>query len=288
MTPAAVTPVELAGRDEGSGPALVLLHGMGGDHRLWNGVIPSLASGFRVLAPDLRGHGATPFPAGSTCSFEEMEADVLGLLDGRGIASAHWVGFSAGAFLALRLALDRPERSRSLTMVSGAAYCDAHQRAIMERWWSTYSNGGPDALALRLLKDLYYPDWIEAHLEVADELRAELPHRDQTATRAWGKAVQTFDEKNRIASLRLPTLIVQAMDDAVVDASHGRILRQTIPGAEIRILVQTGHLIPTERPKELVDSLLGLVRKADAGAGPAGPPASTSGDGAARLSGASE
>ncbi|MCI4373107.1 MAG: alpha/beta hydrolase [Thermoplasmata archaeon] len=263
MGPDSVEPVELSYRETGSGVPVVLLHGLGGDRLLWNAVIPDLAGGLRVVAPDLRGHGDSPFPAGSSASFDEFEADVLSLLDRLDLPTVHWVGFSGGAFLALRLALNHPDRSRSLALVSGAAYCDAHQKAVMERWWSAYDTEGPDAFALRWLKDLYYPDWIEAHLEVADLLREEVLVRNYAPARAWGKAMTTFDEKNRIASLKLPTLMVQAMDDAVVDASHGRILRQTISGAQIRILVQTGHMIPAERPKELVESIQGLVQRAE-------------------------
>ncbi len=273
MGPDVAAPIDLTYREQGSGPAVILLHGLGGDRLLWNSTLPELSKNFRVVAPNLRGHGDTPFPPGSTASFEEFEGDVLALVDRMSLPQVHWVGFSGGAFLALRMALNHPERSRSLTLVSGAAYCDAHQRAVMDRWWGTYDTEGPDAFALRLLKDLYYPDWIEAHLEVADALREEAVHRDFTAARAWGKAMATFDEKNRIASLKLPTLMVQAMDDGVVDASHGRILRQTISGAQIRILVQTGHMIPSERPNELVESLRTLVQKAESPSEPtaAGP-----------------
>jgi 3-oxoadipate enol-lactonase len=270
MESKAAPPVELAFREQGAGKPIVLLHGLGGDRLIWNAVIPALSVEHRVIAPELRGHGETPYPAGSTESMDELEADVIAFLDRLGLSTVHWVGFSAGAFLALRIALDHLERSRSLTLVSGAAYCDAHQKAVMERWWSTYSKEGPDAFALRLLKDLYYPDWIEAHLDVADELREEVLHRDMAPAQAWGRALTSFDEKNRIASLKLPTLMVQAMDDGVVDASHGRILRQTIPGAQIRILPQTGHMIPSERPKELAEAILDLVQKADSD--PAAPP----------------
>jgi len=271
MGPEAAEPVELSFREDGSGPPIVFLHGLGGDRLLWNAVVPELAGEFHVIVPNLRGHGDTPLPVGSTLSFDELERDVLAFLDRQELSSVHWVGFSAGGFLALRLALDHPERSRSLTIVSRAAYCDAHQRAVMGRWWGAYEKDGPDAFALRLLKDLYYPDWIEAHLEVADMVREGVVGRDFTAARAWAKAITTFDEKNRIASLRMPTLLVQAMDDAVVDASHGRILRQTIPGAQIRILVQTGHMVPVERPKELAESIRTLARRAES-------PAAASGD----------
>jgi pimeloyl-ACP methyl ester carboxylesterase len=268
MAPDTSAAAPLSCREEGTGPAIVLLHGLGDDRRVWNEVISGLSGEFHVLAPDLRGHGETRLPPGSTGSFDELEGDLLAFLDQHHLPTVHWVGLSAGAFLALRVSLDHPERSRSLTLVSGAAYCDSHQKAVMERWWSTYDKEGPDAFALRRLKDIYYPDWIEAHLDVADVVREEAKHRDYTEARAWGRALTTFDEKNRIANLAVPTLMVQAMDDGVVDASHGRILRQTIPGAQIRILAQTGHMVPAERPTELVESVRTLVRRVESGSGP--------------------
>ena len=75
----------------------------------------------------------------------------------------------------------------------------------------------------------------------------------------------TFDERGRIAGVSKPTLIVQAMDDQVVDASHGRILRQSIPGSQIRILAETGHVIPVERPKEMLDALTSFLRAVESG-----------------------
>jgi 3-oxoadipate enol-lactonase len=256
-------PTELYARDEGSGSVIVLLHGVGGNHTVWNGVIPRLVPEFRVLAPDLRGHGRTPAPEGSFFTFAELAGDVLRLLDQKEVASAHVVGLSGGAFLALRLALDTPERLRSLTMVSGAAYADPHTRAVAERWEETYASQGPDPFALRVLKDLYYPDWIEAHLDFADQLREQVTHLDLLPAVKWARAMRAFDERNRIAGVRLPTLIVQAMDDAVIDASHGRILRQSIPGAQIRILAQTGHIIPVERPEETAQAVAMFVRSVE-------------------------
>ncbi len=270
----------LFSRDVGQGPAVVLLHGAGGDHTVWNEVVPRLSKRYRVVAPDLRGHGRTPAPPGSTFSVEELSGDVLGLLAGKSIDSAHWVGLSAGALLALRLTLDRPERARSLTMISGAAYVDAHTRAVAERWAEIYVKEGGDAFALRLLKDLYYPDWVEAHLEVADALRREVKKRDYRGAAAWSRGMAKFDEKGRIASIKVPTLIVQAMDDQVVDASHARILRQSILHAQLKILANTGHLVPVERPEETAAAIEALVDAAEAARDASANP----GSGAARGS----
>ncbi len=264
MPPDPSLPVELVARDEGEGPVVVLLHGVGGSHTVWNAVATELAPHFRVLVPDLRGHGRSPAPAQAEYSFDEHEGDLLALLDRKGIASAHLVGLSGGALLALRVALNHPERVRGLVLVSGAAYCDNHTRAIAQRWIETYANEGADAFALRTLKDLYYPDWMEAHMEFADQVRAEVPKQDFGPASRWSRAMMAFDERNRIASVARPTLIVQAMDDEVMDASHGRILRQSIPGAQIRIFAQTGHMVPTERPHETAEAIAAFVRSVEA------------------------
>ena len=256
-------PTELKCRVEGDGPPVLLVHGVGGNHTVWNDVIPPLAKEFLVLAPDLRGHGRTVAPPSSEFTFAELLGDLLHLLDEKGVASAHFVGLSGGAMLALRATLDSPERVRSLTMVSGALYTDPHTRAVGERWSETYEKEGTDRFALRLLKDLYYPDWIEANLDFADEVREQVKHQDFGPAGRWAKSMATFDERSRIASVARPTLIIQAMDDQVVDASHGRILRQSINGAQIRIFPQTGHLIPVERPGEFVDAVRSFVRSVE-------------------------
>ena len=263
MAPEPSPPAELSCRDDGQGPPVVLLHGVGGDRLIWNEVATSLSRAYRVIIPDLRGHGRSPAPPGSEFTLAEMAGDLLHLLDEKKVDSAHWVGLSAGGFLALRLTLDHPERTRSLALVSSAAYLDAHSQAVMERWWSTSAEEGPDAFALRLLKDVYYPDWVEAHIDVVDQVNEEARSRDYRSAVAWGRSLRGFDERNSITAIRKPTLIVQAMDDQVMDASHGRILRQSIPGSVIRILAETGHLIPIERPKELVEALTEHLERAE-------------------------
>ncbi len=272
MREEALPPVDLHSRDEGRGPVVLLLHGVGLSHAVWNDVVPGLLGEFRVIAPDLRGHGQSPNPPGSHFSFAELEGDVLRLLDAKQVDRAYVVGHSGGALLALRLALDHPERVRGLVMISGSAYTDSHTRSIARRWTETYEKDGPDAFALRLLKDLYYPDWIEAHLDFADQVRASVKHFDLGPATRWSLAMEKFDEKARVPGLKMPTLIVQAMDDQVVDASHGRILRQSIPGAQIRILPETGHMVPLERPKETLEALVTFARAAEArGADPRAP-----------------
>lgn len=246
-------------REEGEGPPVLLLHGLGGDHTVWNTVVPRLAEHHRVLAPDLRGHGRSPDGPTSTYTFPELEADLLRLLDERHVPPAHLVGLSAGGFLALRFALDHPARLRSLTLVASAAYCDPHMRETVRHWEEVYADQGREALVRQLVKDLHYPDWVEAHMEYVDQLRAAFEERSFRATARWGRAVEEFDLRGRLSRLRLPTRMVQAMDDRVVDGTHGRFLRQSIPGSDLKLFRETGHLVPIERPAETAEAIASLI-----------------------------
>jgi pimeloyl-ACP methyl ester carboxylesterase len=257
-------PVELAVRREGAGTPVVFLPGIFADHTVWNVVARDLAKDHVVLAPDLRGHGRSPFPDGSTMKFDELAADVLAMLDREKLDKTHLVGLSAGGFLALEIGLAHPDRIRSVTLVSSAGQCDRHTKSIAERWITTYREEGPEALALRLLKDLYYPEWIEEHLEIADRLRESLKEGEPRGPLAWSAAIRTFDTRGRLAGLRVPLFVIQGMDDQVVDPSHARLLRQTIQGTPVRLLARTGHMVPVERPAETAESIRGWLAGVDA------------------------
>jgi pimeloyl-ACP methyl ester carboxylesterase len=262
--PASATgPIAVQRLDTGStAPAILLLHGLGGDHTIWNALVPLLSPEFRVIAPDLPGHGRSPTPP-DRVTFASLEASVLGLLDELGIEKVHLVGLSAGAFLALRFALDHPERCRSLVSIAGGAQCDNHTRAIGDRWRKTFQESGPDAYVLRLVKDLYYPDWAEAHLEIVDRLREQTAEAEFRAAVQWAGAIRDFDVRREVGRLGLPTLVIHGMDDQVVDVAHARLLRQSIPGAGLRLLAQTGHMVPIERPTETAEAILGLLRQVE-------------------------
>jgi 3-oxoadipate enol-lactonase len=248
-------------REEGSGPALLLLHGMGSDHTIWNGVVPELAEHYRVIAPDLRGHGRSPAPPAGALSFSEMRSDLIALLDSRGISSAHVVAMSAGGYLAIDLALEQPARVASLFLIGSGAHADAHTRAVVERWREVAETEGSDAFALRLAKDLLSAEWLEHHLDYLDQMRKEARAHPFRGAALWGPALRTFDRRGQIGRIKCPTFLLHGMDDAVVDASHPRLVRQTILGAEIRLIPGAGHLLPVERARETAQEIRAFLTK---------------------------
>ncbi|WP_197093677.1 alpha/beta fold hydrolase [Nonomuraea sp. SBT364] len=100
-------------------PVLVLLHGRTADHNDWNGITQHLARRYRVLAPDLRGHGASEHPG--AYAIPEMAEDVAGLLDALGVARATVVGHSLGGMVAYHLAMNHPGRVTRLVIEDSAA-----------------------------------------------------------------------------------------------------------------------------------------------------------------------
>ncbi|MCI4363194.1 MAG: alpha/beta fold hydrolase [Thermoplasmata archaeon] len=255
-------------REAGSGTPVLLVHGLGTDHTIWNGVLPSLAEHHTVLAPDLRGHGRSDTPEGSTFGFDELEGDLAALLEERGIGKVHLVGLSAGAFLAVRFAIDRTASFRSLTSISGASHCDAHTRAVAENWARTYRDAGLELYVQRLLRDVYSPTWLDGHMDLVDKATAQLRSADLRGPIQWYSAIRSFDVRTSLGRLRLPTLVVHGMDDRVIDPTHARLLRQAIPGAELKLFPYAGHMVPIEQGEETARTLTDWFARAEARAAP--------------------
>ncbi len=104
----------------GSGPPLLLLHGTGAATHSWRDLAPLLARDFTVVAPDLPGHGFTETPGGDGLSLDGMARGVAALAQALGVAPERIVGHSAGAAVALRLALDRGAGSEGVVSLNGA------------------------------------------------------------------------------------------------------------------------------------------------------------------------
>jgi haloacetate dehalogenase len=102
----------------GTGDAVLLLHGFPQTHAMWGYIAPMLAQGHCVICPDLRGYGASHKPADvAAYSFREMASDPIGLMDHLGIDRFHVVGHDRGGRTAHRMALDIPERIKSITVM---------------------------------------------------------------------------------------------------------------------------------------------------------------------------
>ena len=128
--------------ERGAGEPLLLLHGGTGSGADWQHVFTSGdPAGFRVIVPDLRGHGRSTNPSG-TFTFRQAAKDVFGLLDSLGVARVSAIGLSMGAKTLLHMATQQPDRIDAMVLVSATPYFPAQARAAI-----VPSSGGVNAIS---------------------------------------------------------------------------------------------------------------------------------------------
>ena len=125
--------IEMYYAEAGSGEPLLLIMGFGGDHLAWAFQVPTLAQRHRVIAFDNRGAGQTDAPD-HPYTTRMMADDACGLLDALNIDRAHVIGVSMGGMIAQELALNHPDRLRSLHLGCSLARPDAYMQALIGAW----------------------------------------------------------------------------------------------------------------------------------------------------------
>jgi pimeloyl-ACP methyl ester carboxylesterase len=140
MNHVTVGDLTFAVQDEGSGPAVLLLHGFPDSHELWRNQVPVLVdAGYRVIAPDLRGFGESSKPAeAERYGLLDIAGDVIGILDSAGVERAHVVGHDWGAALAWAMAAFVPDRVDHLVAMSvghPSAFRDAGFAQREKSWY---------------------------------------------------------------------------------------------------------------------------------------------------------
>lgn len=236
-----------------SGPAVVLLHGLGSSSADWSTLLPALEPGYRVLSVDLPGHGASPLPSGRL-TIESMARDVAALLDDE--APAHVVGLSLGACVGLRLALQAPRAVRSLTLVNGFAHLRPDGPSGLARLAVrlVLLGAGPmSAMAAHVARGLFpWPEQRALH-DAAVASLAATPRG--VYTRAM-RALARFDARGQAAAVRCPTLVIAGDRDSSVPLAAKTALARAIPGARMLVVPASGHATPYDQPDTFNRELL--------------------------------
>jgi len=267
MPLAARTPISLEYRLDQSptkdAPVVVLLHGLGSCGEDWALQRPSLLPYFTLLAPDLRGQGASPMPDGWP-TIEDLAGDVLLLLDRLEIRSAHVVGLSLGGAVALQLAADEPVRWRSLIAVNAFARLRATRGALqrgIERTWLA-ATGQMDELGRRVADGLF-PDGRQEAFRAAAAARLA-GNRPLTYFKLLA-AVGRFDLRSRLEEIRAPTLVMVGEQDTTVPLVCKLELAAHIPGAHLAKFPGSRHVTPLDDADSFSARLLEFLRSVEHG-----------------------
>lgn len=236
-------------------PPLVLLHSIGTDMGLWDGMVRNLATAFRCLRLDLRGHGASDAPGGDY-SLAMLAADVAAMMAAAGIDDAAVAGVSLGGMVAMRLALDAPARVSALSLICTSAAMD---RAIWADRVVTVRTGGTSAIAEAAMARFLSPAFARSHPIVVDQLRSGLLAQTASGYAGAGAAIRDMDLADALPGIRQPTLVIGGdRDGSTPFAGHGARIAAAIPGARVAH-VDAGHLAPVEAPGALAAILRGFL-----------------------------
>jgi 3-oxoadipate enol-lactonase len=262
--------IDIHYRIEGSGPVLVLVHGLACGQRMWFHQVRALRSRFTIVTYDQRGHGLTGAPAEKDAySSAHLSRDLAGLLDHLGIETCHMVGFSMGGGPALALAATQPGRVQSLVLadVGAGAENPAATQALVRRWLAVSRSAGMAGLADEMLRSEFYKTYANCSERARRHMRALImatPRRglENTLTEVLAKRSSLFRSTRILAAVSAPTLVLTGADDYVCrKAAH--LLACTIPGARELRIRGAGHMSPLEAPgafNEAVANFLAQTR----------------------------
>lgn len=260
-------------RTAGTGPLLLLVHGMAGSWETWRHVMPALAERFTVLAPDLRGQGDSDKPRGDY-SLGAHANTLRDLLDALGHERASIVGQSLGGGVAMQFAYQFPERCERLVLVDSGGlgreitfylrlltvpgfesifpvFCTPRLRNAGTRVASWLARAGVRSTPAR--QEIW-----RSYASLADVANRRAFFRSlHEVVDFGGQAVSAQSRLWRTA--QLPTLIVWGSRDPFIPVSHAFAAHEAIPGSRLEIFEGVGHYPHCEAPERFVEVLVDFI-----------------------------
>jgi 3-oxoadipate enol-lactonase len=246
--------------EAGSGPPVLLIHGLGWDHSLWNPAVERLAAHYHVIAADTRGHGGTDKPSGPY-DMAMFARDYAALADALGLTGICVVGLSQGGMVAQNLALLRPDLVSSLVLISTSCKSAPSLRDNMEARIAAMDKMGPEAAAGIAAESIFSPGWRAANPAALARFASWRSAMPPEPLNAATRALYEFNLSSDLPRIAVPTLVVAGQEDALTKPEGMQEIAALIPGADYRVIPKSGHMIPVEQP-ELLDALLDAFLKA--------------------------
>jgi len=249
----------------GSGPPLILLHGLGGSSLVWHRNIGKLSAHYTVIAPDFWGPGRNP---------ELNRLDMrygfdflIGFLDGLGIERAHVVGSSLGGLFATLAGIERPERVISITLVDSAGF--GREIAWTDRFLTLPLVGDllfqPRISGIRKMMRMLLADPRSAPDELVQALYEErlhpgVPRQMLAGLRAGvgfpGGVKKEIQLLGRASEVKVPTLVMWGAQDPMFPPIQAHRAANAIPGSRLKLFEGSGHWPYLEKASEFNDELM--------------------------------
>lgn len=259
---------ELWYEDTGDGPAVLFVHGLFFDHRMWEAQIEAFQGSHRCIAVDVRCHGSSGCPDTGWDLWDAAE-DISALLDHLDLEQVHWVGLSMGGMIGLRFALDHQDRLASLVLLDTSAEREAREK--MHKAMAGLARFGGRPL-IRLMMPYVAGQMFSKSFKESPEAKPWLDQvEDLEPRRVHAGAMAVFDRGSlvdRLAEIRVPTMVLVGDRDQATPPQNAETLEKGIPDARRALVPGAGHLSAVERPEYVNRLVGGFLDQVDQGAEP--------------------
>ena len=247
---------EIVYRSVGDGPTVVLLHPFPASHVFWLPVAEELSTRFRLILPDLRGHGDSDAGEGPA-TMEKHAADLARVMDDAGIGRAPIVGVSIGGYILFEFWRSYRSRTIALGLCNTKAPADnAEGRAarlqaandVLERGTEPFFQSMISRVLGKTTRE-NRPDLVEEALRMMNKMSPQDVAQVQRGMAERPDSVET------LRTINVPTLIVTGDEDLMTGINEASLMHERIEQSELRVIPRAGHYSPWEQPQEIIRSL---------------------------------
>ena len=213
-----------------------------------------------MIAADTRGHGATDMPDG-LYDMDMFARDYAALADALGLTDICVIGLSQGGMIAQCLALLRPDLVSALILISTSCKSAPSLRDNMEARIAAMEKAGPEAAASIAAESIFSPPWRAANAAELKRFVAWRSAMPAAPLKSATRALYDFDLSGDLPRITVPTLVVAGEKDTLTPPTGMDEIAALIPGADLRRIPDTGHMIPVEQPEPLAILLDAFLNK---------------------------
>lgn len=229
-------------------PAVLLHHPLATNLTIWDELTAALESRFRGVRMDARGHGKTEAPGGAY-TFDQLSADVIGLMDHLGIEKARFLGLSMGGMVGQHLGLTYPDRFHSLCLCATTSAVPEEAKPIWDQRIQAIADSGTTSTIV----DGQLPRWVtppvfSSRPDLVARLRTMIETTPALGYAGWCHAIRGLNLTARLKEIRLPTHVVVGALDPATPPAASQVIHREIAGSTLAIVPGLSHMLHVEDP----------------------------------------
>src|SRR5580658_1727655 len=234
----------------GNGPPVVLLHPFPCHHEFWNPVAAALDSRYRLILPDLRGHGDSEIGEGPAL-MRKHASDIVHVLDAAGVGKAAFIGCSIGGYILFEFWRRYRARVTSLALCDTRPQADtAEARASRLQAAATVLEQGAGPFVESMIPKLMGTTTATMRPDLVDGARAMMRKMSaEDISLVQRGMAERPDSVADLKTVNVPTLVVIGDEDVLSTVADGELMRQNIAGSQLKVIPKAGHYSPWERPE---------------------------------------